>query len=232
MRMFLPLLPFLVLAISTFSQDLVSVAPKNVKIEYEDARVRVERLNIAPREVLPMHDRPQRVVVTLTANDVLLTSADGKTHNTRVPAGNIAWAAPGKRSVTNFDIPVENIVIDIKNATEPAQPILQPPSHDDPRALIEPHHHWVFENQYVRVYDVRLPSGQATEFHTHSYDTVAVLLSDRITSDQRQGGGWSKPSRSKKSAVEFHHYSSDPVTHRVRNDGDSEFRVVLVELKR
>ncbi len=49
-------------------QDLVTVAPDAAKIEYEDARVRVVRLRIAPNASLPMHDRPARVVIPLTRN--------------------------------------------------------------------------------------------------------------------------------------------------------------------
>jgi len=34
----------------------------------------------------------------------------------------------------------------------------------------EPRHHLKFENQYVRVFDVLVPPGDATLFHTHSND--------------------------------------------------------------
>src|SRR4051812_1083910 len=142
------------------AQDLVAVAPKNAKVEYEDARVRVVRLKIAPNETLPMHDRPPRVVIALSGNDVRLTLPDGNTRTVQVSAGNIAWSGPGKRSVTNLNTPLENIVVEMKTATEAAKAVAQPPQAGEARALVEPHHHWLFENQYVRVYDVRLPPGE------------------------------------------------------------------------
>lgn len=223
-----------VLLISSLApaQDLAVIAPKNAKIEYEDARVRVVRLKIAPNETLPMHDRPQRVVITLTANDVRLTLPDGTVRTTRVSAGNIAWANSGKRAVTNMAIPVENIVVEMKTATEPAKPVTQLPSTEDKHALIEPHHKWLFENQYVRVYDVHIPPGAMTTFHTHAYDTVAVQLSDGLTSAQTQGGAWGKPEPSKAGTVDFLADANKPRVHRVRNDGDKEYRVVLVQLMR
>src|ERR1051326_7227241 len=71
------------------AQDLVSIAPKNAKVEYEDVRVLVVRLKLAPNESLPMHDRPARVVIAVTANDVDVTAPDGSTRSVKVPAGNI-----------------------------------------------------------------------------------------------------------------------------------------------
>jgi hypothetical protein len=58
-------------------QDLVTIAPDAAKVEYEDARVRVVRLRLPPNASLPMHDRPARVVIPLTPNDVRISNADG-----------------------------------------------------------------------------------------------------------------------------------------------------------
>jgi quercetin dioxygenase-like cupin family protein len=218
-------------AIPAFCQDLVAVAPKNAKVEYEDARVRVVRLKIAPNETLPMHDRPARVVIALTSNDVRLTLPDGSTRTVQVPAANIAWSGPGKRSVKNLNTPLENIVVEMKSATDTAKAVTRPPDAGDARALIEPHHHWLFENQYVRVYDVRIPPGEVTTFHTHAYDTVAVELSDGLNSAQTQGGPWERPEHSNAGEVTFLADANKPRTHRVRNDGKAEYHVVLVQLK-
>ena len=57
-------------------QDLVVVAPDAAKVEYEDARIRIVRLKMLPNTSSPMHDRPARVVIPLTANDVRITRAD------------------------------------------------------------------------------------------------------------------------------------------------------------
>jgi quercetin dioxygenase-like cupin family protein len=221
-------------AVPAMCQDLVTVAPHAAKVEYEDARVRVVRLKIAPHEALPMHDRPARVVIALTANDVRITAADGSTRTVQVPAGNIAWSGPGKRSVTNLDTPLENIVVEMKGLPHPppspAGRVGQPPSKDDPRALVEPYHHWLFENQYVRVYDVRIPAGEMTEFHRHAYDTVIVQVSGGTTSAQVQGEAWGKPGTAAQGTVEFTADSKKTRIHRVRNEGKTEFHVVLVQL--
>jgi quercetin dioxygenase-like cupin family protein len=221
-------------AVPAICQDLVTVASQAAKVEYEDARVRVVRLKIAPHEALPMHDRPARVVIALTANDVRITAADGSMRTVQVPAGNIAWSGPGKRSVTNLDTPLENVVVEMKELPHPPPNpggrVGQPPSKDDPRALVAPYHRWLFENQYVRVYDVHIPPGGMTEFHRHAYDTVIVQVSGGLTAAQVQGGEWGKPETAAQGTVEFTADSRKTRIHRVRNEGKTEFHVVLVQL--
>jgi hypothetical protein len=224
------LLALTLMAVPAIAQDLVALVPKDVKVEYEDARVRVVRLKIAPHEKFPMHDRPARVVIGLTPDNVRLTTPDGKEHTVNVPAGDIQWSAPGRRSVTNLDQPVENVIVEMKDYTEPAKKVAEPPAKNDPKALIDRYHHWLFENQYVRVYDVRIPPGGTTEFHTHAYDSVFVQLSPGFNSEQVQGKGWSKPEKSEAGEASYSPDASKPRTHRVRNDSDHEFRVVIVQL--
>src|SRR5260221_2171116 len=40
----------------------------------------------------------------------------------------------------------------------------------------EPHHHPKFENEFVRVWDVTVPAGDATLWHVHRNDNVVVTL--------------------------------------------------------
>ena len=40
----------------------------------------------------------------------------------------------------------------------------------------EPRHHQTFENEFVRVWDVTVPSGDATLWHAHRNDNVVVTL--------------------------------------------------------
>ncbi len=214
------------------AQDLVSVAPKNAKIEFENARVRVVRLKMAPHESLPMHDRPARVVIALAANDVKITGPDGKPRMLHVPAGNIGWGAPTHgRSVETLDKGFENVIVEMKTAKEPAKALAAPPDPRPPGYLGEPLHHWLFENQYVRVYDVRVPAGATTLYHKHAYDTVFVQITDEFASEQPQSGTWTKPERHTAGEVSFSADSKKVRVHRVRNEANSEFHVIAVQLK-
>ena len=213
------------------SQDLVAVTPDAAKVEYEDARVRVVRLRIAPNASLPMHDRPARVVIPLTPNDVRIWRADGTTSTTRTAADRVAWSEPTRRSVTNLaDSTLENIIVELKTASAPA-PAAQPPVPAPPEYLADSRHRWLFENLYVRVYDVRIAPGEATEFHRHAYDAVSVFVSGGLVAVQPEGGPWGK-TETIVPGVAFRADSKKPFVHRVRNDGTSEYHVILVQLLR
>ncbi len=213
------------------SQDLVTVAPDAAKVEYEDARVRVVRLRIAPNASLPMHDRPSRVVIPLTPNDVRISRADGTVSTTRTAADRVAWSEPTRRAVTNLaNATLENIIVELKTASAPAT-ASRPPVPPPPEYLAESRHHWLFENQYARVYDVRIPPGETTEFHRHAYDAVTVFVSGGLVAIQVRDDPWGKTEKIVP-GVAFSADSKKPVVHRVRNDGTKEYRVVLVQLLR
>ena len=216
-------------ATTAAGQDLVAVAPELAKVEYEDARVRVVRLHIPEGASLPLHDRPRRVVVSLTPNHVRLTGADGATRITRTEAGTFAWSEPGARTVTNLGGAVENVVVELKQASAVATPVEGPPTIPPAGYLNDPWHRWAFENQYVRVYDVRIPPGHTTTFHRHAYDQVVVFVSGGRTSVQHAGETWSAPGNVAPRGVSFAAHAAQPTTHRVRNDGADEYRVILVQ---
>jgi quercetin dioxygenase-like cupin family protein len=208
-------------------QDLVAVAPLNAKVEYEDSRIRVVRLRIAPGESLPMHDRPARIVIALTSSEVRQTGADGNTRTVQVPAGKVAWSGPGRRAVRNMASPLENVIVEMKTAGAAAK---ASPPRQPSTVLDEPHHYWLFEDEYVRVYDVRIQPGETTPFHRHAYDSVSVRISGGWIASQVQGRSWRKPEKSEAGTVEFRPDSQRPYSHRVRNDGPAEYHVVIVQL--
>jgi hypothetical protein len=214
------------------AQDLVAVAPDAAKVEYEDARVRLVRLKMAPNTSSAMHDRPRRVVIPLTENDVRITRADGTVGTTRAAAQRPAWSEPGRRSVTNLATALENIIVELKTADAPGKAVDHPPSPAPAEYLDEPHHTWLFENQYVRVYDVRIPPGAMTEFHRHAYDAVNVRVSGGLVATQVQGGAWGAAMKLDHGSVAFDADSKKPYVHRVRNEGTAEYHEILVQLLR
>jgi quercetin dioxygenase-like cupin family protein len=219
-------------AVSVCAQDLVAVAPDAAKVLYEDARVRVVRLTMAPNTSSPMHDRPRRVVIPLTGNDVTITRPDGTTGSTKTDALRPAWSEPGRRAVTNLADRLENIIVELKTADVPGVAIAQPPSPPPAEYLVDSRHRWLFENQYVRVYEVRIPPGEMTEFHRHAYDAVAVRASGGRVSTQLEGAQWTGATAIEPGSVVFDADSKKPFVHRVRNDGTSDYRLILVQLLR
>lgn len=92
----------------------------------------------------------------------------------------------------------------------------------------EPMHRLKFENEAVRVFDVLVPVGKATEYHTHLYDGVSVRVSDAQIVDEVVGGE-KTPFVIKYGEATFGVRPS-PMTHRVVNSGKSGFRNIFIEI--
>jgi mannose-6-phosphate isomerase-like protein (cupin superfamily) len=90
----------------------------------------------------------------------------------------------------------------------------------------EQHHHFKFENEYVRVYDVLVPGHDETLFHIHSNDYVYVNLFDVDLKAQVLDG----PINSLPVKVGQCVFSKAPLTHRVLNPSDKLFRNITVEI--
>jgi len=92
----------------------------------------------------------------------------------------------------------------------------------------EPAHRLVLQNEYVRVFEVWLPPGNATLWHVHRHDGVSVRLTDATIEDQPQDGP-AETMRLQRGQVT---YGATPMarTHRVRNVGETTFHIVYTEL--
>jgi uncharacterized RmlC-like cupin family protein len=99
------------------SLDPVKVAPKNYKVEFENAQVRVVRVTMGPHQAVPLHEHTlNRVVVYITDQNSRMTSPDGKTDIAQHKAGEASWGAPAKHREENLnDKPFEAVVIEFKS---------------------------------------------------------------------------------------------------------------------
>jgi hypothetical protein len=68
--------------------DIVTADPIHASIDFEDARLRIVRVRLPPREKIPMHSHPDRVVVNLTDVHVKITLPDGTSGESDTPAGH------------------------------------------------------------------------------------------------------------------------------------------------
>jgi quercetin dioxygenase-like cupin family protein len=97
--------------------DPLKVDPKDYKLEFENAQVRVIRVKMAPHHKVPLHEHLlNRVVVYLTDQNGSMTTPDGKTDTVQHKAGEASWGAPTKHSEENLqNIPFEAVVVELKN---------------------------------------------------------------------------------------------------------------------
>jgi beta-alanine degradation protein BauB len=220
----------------TLGQDAVSVDPADVKVTFENEQIRILHARYAPHQKLAMHSHPSRVVVYITDMHALITSANGAKEELRMNAGDSRWSEPVAHSVENLeDVPFEIVEIELKKATAASEPV--PAPGGSAAALTEPvpvekepHHHFVFQNQYVRVLDVLFPAGEASLFHTHSNDNIGIPISGDKTQSQPAGGEWSEVQDVKPGAAGFRKARGQAYTHRVRSAGKLPFHVVDVEV--
>jgi hypothetical protein len=87
------------------------------KIEFENDRVRVIRVNIGHREKHPHRSRRDRVLVWLTDAHELRTEPNGQTEEVRRKAGDVAWRTASEHQIENYeDQKVELIIVELKHS--------------------------------------------------------------------------------------------------------------------
>ena len=231
------LLLFALVTIPAAAQDAAILNPKIVKIEFENDKVRVLRAVYKPHDRLEMHSHPAKAEVQVTDGTLRISTPDGKSQDAPGKAGEFFWLEPTKHAVENTgDAPVELVEIEMKNVTAPSRPVAAP-EHAAVRGETEPvpveqepHHQWIFENQYVRVLDVVLAPGESTLFHTHSHDSIAVRLTDAAVQEQPFNKEWRPASRLLPGDSRYMKGTPEPYTHRVKNVGSTPFHVIDIEL--
>jgi quercetin dioxygenase-like cupin family protein len=92
----------------------------------------------------------------------------------------------------------------------------------------EPMHVLKFENEYVRVFDVRIPAGKTSLYHTHSFDGLGIPLSNTQMLEEVLNGDRTQVD------IKFGDASfrarPTPMTHRVTINGKGDFRNILTEI--
>lgn len=95
----------------------------------------------------------------------------------------------------------------------------------------EPRHKLVFENDMLRIFDTRIPVGDVSLFHTHSFDSAFVCIAPAETQSEELGKPIQKRPPFKAGDAWYRPHATTPLTHRVSNLGQTDFRVLDVELR-
>lgn len=207
------------------------------KVEFENDQIKVIRGFLAPHQKTAVHSHPYRFGVTLTKNDLMITS-DGKTVPSKKNAQEIFWSEPVTHQVENVSTErMQNIEIEFKKDKGPGAEVKKDWSHtsakgtaEDPVPVeYEPHHRVIFENQYVRVLDVVVKPGETTLFHKHSLDNIPVILTGADNRTQFAGEDW-KPTPAKAESVGFIPGAAKPYVHRINNQGSTTFHVIDIQI--
>jgi len=89
----------------------------------------------------------------------------------------------------------------------------------------------LFENERVRVWDLRLESGQSTGLHRHKEDYLYVVIGDgKLQAAGEDGERW-EAMEMKDGDVRYREIDGEDV-HEAFNVGDEPWRNIIVELKK
>lgn len=92
----------------------------------------------------------------------------------------------------------------------------------------EPMHRLKFENEFVRFFDVLIPAGKSSLFHTHLYDGLSIRLSNsRVT--EKYAVGNDVVTEIKYGEPRFGARPS-PMTHQVVTTSKNDFRNIFIEI--
>ena len=89
----------------------------------------------------------------------------------------------------------------------------------------EPHHHLMFQNEYVRVFSVEVDPRDATLMHRHHHDYAYVVIGDAQLSNEVEG----KPAVKLDVNDGDAKYSDGNFAHLVKNVGNTPFRNITIE---
>jgi uncharacterized RmlC-like cupin family protein len=97
--------------------DPLKVDPHDYKLEFENSKVRVVRVRMAPGREVPLHEHTlNRVVVYISDQNGIMTTPDGKTTTSVHKAGEFSWGTPVKHKEQNsLDHTFEAIVVEFKS---------------------------------------------------------------------------------------------------------------------
>jgi hypothetical protein len=165
--------------------DAVKAAPENHKVIFENERVRVLEVTIAPHSKEPIHAHcwPSTLYIQ-QAGDAIDRDANGKILfdsrqlKVKPKAPFVEWTpAEAPHSVENLDgLPLKLIRIENKAATNRSQETCPWPANLDAVKAAPETHMVIFENEHVRVLEVTIaPHSKEEPIHTHCWPSTLYI---------------------------------------------------------
>ena len=208
-------------AVTAVAQDVVPLAPDQVKVLFENDRVRVLHFNEPAHGKLPMHSHPAYVTVGFTADHSKYTFPDGKTTDERSKADDVTYSKGLTHAYENLSgTKSESVMVELKKPGAGAPKITQDPVKVDPK-----HYKVVLNNDQFRVLRVKYGPHEKSVMHEHPA-SVAVFITDGHAKFTLPDGT-SQDSNSKAHDATW----ADAGKHLPENVGDKPFEVIVVELK-
>ncbi len=183
MRKFCLALSLCLLALNTFAQDPLKVAPHAYKLVFENDWVKVVRVHYGPREKLPSHDHPQRATIYVYLNDggPVIFKHTGSIPVTRpaTKAGAFRmWPAIAETHEVENTSDLASDFLRVELKTEPlGAKTLRGRFPPPPRPAGENYQKVEFENEQVRVTRIVVAPRKQSDFAANAEPSLWVALS-------------------------------------------------------
>jgi hypothetical protein len=200
------------------------------KTVFENEFVRVVELRVPPGVSEARHSHARGVTVALSAYDNEMTAFPGGTVTRRhTNFGEVRWAEPVTHEARNTGTTEQRVLrVELKRDA-PGQVSAAAKGTPDPLdslIVCKDTQKLIFENQFARVIEERVPPGVAQPKHRHGHGVLIPLANSDIESVDDPGG---QPVRRHLQYGEAGW--REPVVHAVQNVGKTELLNIRIELK-
>jgi len=198
------------------------------KTVFENEFVRVVELRVPPGVSEARHSHARGVTVALSAYDNEMTAFPGGAVTRRhTNFGEVRWAEPVTHEARNTGTTEQRVIrVELKREAPAAVPGAGKPDPLDSLVVCKDTQKLIFENQFARVIEERVPPGVAQPKHRHRHGVLIPLVNSDVESVDDPGG---QPVRRH---LQFGEAGwREPVVHAVKNVGTTELLNIRIELK-
>jgi hypothetical protein len=202
------------------------------KTVFENEFVRVVELRVPPGVFEAKHSHDRGVTVALSAYDNEMTAFPAGTVTRRhTNFGEVRWAEPVTHEARNTGTTEQRVLrVGLKVVSKKDAPAAVSgtgkPDPLDSLIVCKDTQKLIFENQFARVIEERVPPGVAQPKHRHGHGVLIPLANSDIESVDDPGG---QPVRRHLQYGEAGW--REPVVHAVQNVGKTELLNIRIELK-
>lgn len=204
--------------------DIVAAAPDMAQLIFENDFVKAVEFSLQPGQALPLHKGGPRVVYSLSDYRIMWTEGSQSLEKEWL-RGQAHWHEALDHAVENIgDTEARYLVVTRLDAELPET--WEYDLDQDAASADEAHALMVFENDHVRVIEVKIPAGEAQPLH-HGLNRLIYSLSDyaiKYTSDRTAEKEVSF------AAGDAHWHGADE--HAVANIGETDAHFLIFVLKK
>lgn len=204
--------------------DIVAAAPKTDSLIFENDFVRAVEFKLQPGQALPLHKGGPRVVYALSDYRIMWTEGPQSLEKEWF-RGQAHWHDAIDHAVENIgETEARYLVVTRHDAELPATG--EYGLDKDAASADEAHSRMVFDNDHVRVIEVKIPAGEAQPSH-HGLNRLIYSLSDytiKYTSDRMA------EKETAFAAGTAHWHGADE--HAVANVGETDVHFLIFEFKK